>query len=175
MKGNWVYGHVKGHPDRSGWVLRSRLPDQHRQPTANERAEGTKNAVDLRDRANLHYYTGADKKVMSFLQQDLHIPQGKTIAYTTPVRPKDPSKAIPVYANYPCRPGNELKRDGQQVEIPAGKDVKFRYTPDGKNAVVLLPGGNGHGLWGIVPLSALDIPPGTMGAEKPAHPITHRA
>lgn len=196
-KGDWVYGHVKGHPDRKGWVLAGQLPkvkahDMHngelrpgekvanaRRPTSAERAEGTRNPVDLRDRSDFQYLDGKDKKAIQYLQGGLspQIHAGDRVGYTTPVKAKDPSKPIKVYANYPCTEANELKRDGKTVEIPAGEDVKFRYSPDGKNAVVMVSGQHGgkdaHGTWGIVPLNQLEVPKGTPGFSPLHFPVTH--
>lgn len=167
-KGQWLYGHVKGHPERKGWVLAPQLAQKgttKHTPTAAERHEGTRHSVDARDRSNFEYLDGKDKKALQYLQGGLSSQVHERVGYTTPVKAKDPSKPIKVYSNLSCRPGDELKRGGKPVEIPAGADVKFRYTPDGKHAVVLADSGSGgkSGTWGIVPLSQLNIPKGTPG------------
>ena len=179
-RGNYVYGHVKGHPDRKGWVLASQLPKSSRAPTTAERKAGTNEAVDLRRKAGgLDYLNGNDKKVLQVLQQDLSLSGEKftRVGYTTPVKVKEPGQRIPLYANYPARPGNELRGpDGKPMYLSGNEDVKFRYTPDGKHAVVLARTGKeeGQGVWGIIDKSAIIIPEGTPGGEKPKNPIIHR-
>lgn len=171
QRGPWVFGHVKGHPTRQGWVLRESLPQRAlRHATPAELSEGASNPRDYRD-AGISFTTGQDKKVLQLMQQGVEH-AGTRIGYTTPVRPKDPTKPITLYANFPCRPENVLMHGGKPMQIPPGTDVKFRYTPDGKTAVVLyMMPGHKHGVWAMVPMSDLVIPKGTMGANAPIHPL----
>ena len=110
QKGNWVYGHVQGHPDRKGWVLRTQLPPK---------ASG---------HASLPSETPVDLKQHSAVK--LAVNSG--LGFTTPVRPKDATQPVKLYSNYPCTAANQRHEDGAPVSIPAGKDIRFRYTPDGK-------------------------------------------
>jgi hypothetical protein len=181
--GKWVYGHVKGHPDRKGWVLRESLPEKHRPATANERAVDPGKPTNMAAKSGIEYYTGVDRKVMEFFQKGQDIPATAKLGYTTPVPRKHSDQPVQVYANYPCTDDNALKLNGKSLLVPPGHSLRFRYTPDGKNAVVLLSpevlremGVNRQdGIWAIVKMSDLAVPKVTMGAQTPPRPIRHVA
>ena len=172
QKGEWVFGHVKGHPDREGWVLRGSLGEAKRAPTPHELAEGSRHARDLRKEAGLDYMTGKDKQVIQALQE--HLTSGPRIGFTTRVPVKDGVTEVKLYANYPMTAGSRLKgKDGTPLSLDPNKAVHFRYTPDGKHAVVFVPRKGNSGLWAICDLNVLDLRSKPMGSQAPAHAIRH--
>jgi hypothetical protein len=177
--GAWGYGHVQGHPERKGWVLMSRLDRDHKQSKADAKAHPAGEPEYMQKSHHLSYVRGKDKAASIKARKEAEargvpkdqLPPIRT--YTTKVKTRDPSKPLNLYANYPPAPENLLRdKSGNPMTLPPKSKVNFRYTPDGKNAVVFVGRDQKSGIWAIVPMDQLVIPPGTPGATLHGRPIT---
>ncbi|HVG59997.1 MAG TPA: EF-hand domain-containing protein [Hyalangium sp.] len=186
-KGAWYYGYVNGDPKQKGWVMNGAGIDKakataseqkliknppEREPKHMVRDNGVARGPDGRNTDG--FVTSGEKRynaVLRDLESRFEVDQ-KTgrLGYTQALPLQRDAKLLADLDGKPL-----LNSDGQQITLPAGSQVGFRYTPDGEHAIVRLNRGKSSGLWAVLKMedinwNAVDrskVP----GATTPKKPI----